>query len=559
MRNSKNKNRKQLLCVALIGGAMTFCTCVSPILGNSLGAVNVYAEETDELCFNNDGYIVLSGQIKTVAKGQPVVLTVVSGTNSELPIPTEEDSKSTVAYMAETDAGVNGAWQFEFALEKSGNYRAYIGAANVDENQIIDFSYTNKERFETAAGQLFGRTVTDEEAAVIIETYAADLGIGDIAVNDYVSVAKLATSEAASASLTPSESANILMKSNMITELNADRAATIAEYRSVFKADGVKYEKYLTDDIMKDMAPKLSNKSFDSFAKFDTAARDAAIVSIVSNSSVASVQELLKSYAAELNIREAAVTSECVTALIKSSPSTVEGIKTFVNGYKGSTQTAPGNGGGGGGSSFSGGGSFISTGSGVSTVKNEDNEKIYVFDDIAQVDWAVEAITQLSYRGVLKGKENRIFAPNDKITREEFTKVITLGFKLNLAEGECNFEDVDEQNWAYSYIRSAYTAGVVNGISDQLFGFGTNITREDLCVMTDRIIKIGGFDLKASKDTNMIFGDDDKISDYAKESVYRLAAAGIVSGTGDGFKPKAYATRAEAAKIVYLAMMKTGR
>ena len=421
----------------------------------------------------------------------------------------------------------------------------------MDENQIIDFSYTNKARFETAKGRLFGGSITDAEAGQIITDYAADFGIDDVVVNDPVSVAKLAKSEATAESFTYKNSAYILKKSNMITELNAGRAETVAEYRSVFEADGVKYEKYLTDDILNAITPKLSNKAFNSFAQFDTAARDAAIVSIVNNASVAAVQELLKSYATDLGISVSAVTSECVTALIQSNPASIGSITLFVNGYKSSPQPTPEKG------HVGGGGVFINSAPDEGKAPTEENETIYVFDDIAQVDWAVEAITQLSYRGVLNGKENRIFAPNDNITREEFTKVITLGFKVNLAEGECDFEDVDEESWAYPYIRSAYVAGVVNGISDTVFGFGSNITREDLCVMTDRMINIGGFDLKASQD--ITFSDDDQISDYAKESVHRLAAAGIVSGTGDGFKPKAYATRAEAAKIVYLAMMKTNR
>ena len=86
------------------------------------------------------------------------------------------------------------------------------------------------------------------------------------------------------------------------------------------------------------------------------------------------------------------------------------------------------------------------------------------------------------------------------------------------------------------------------------FGIGSNITREDLCVMTDRMIKIANPEFANIQVLDTKFGDDSSISDYAKESVYRLAAAGIVSGDGTGFNPKGDATRAEAAKIVYLAM-----
>ena len=47
------------------------------------------------------------------------------------------------------------------------------------------------------------------------------------------------------------------------------------------------------------------------------------------------------------------------------------------------------------------------------------------------------------------------------------------------------------------------------------------------------------------------FADDEQISDYAKEAVEALAAAGIISGSENGeFMPKKNATRAETAKIL---------
>ena len=48
------------------------------------------------------------------------------------------------------------------------------------------------------------------------------------------------------------------------------------------------------------------------------------------------------------------------------------------------------------------------------------------------------------------------------------------------------------------------------------------------------------------------FADADDISDYAREAVGFLAAAGIVKGDEQGrFNPKKSASRAECAKMVY--------
>ena len=49
------------------------------------------------------------------------------------------------------------------------------------------------------------------------------------------------------------------------------------------------------------------------------------------------------------------------------------------------------------------------------------------------------------------------------------------------------------------------------------------------------------------------FLDESQIAPYALEDVYELANAGIISGMGDGlFAPLETATRAQAAKIIYL-------
>ena len=85
------------------------------------------------------------------------------------------------------------------------------------------------------------------------------------------------------------------------------------------------------------------------------------------------------------------------------------------------------------------------------------------------------------------------------------------------------------------------------------FGIGTNITREDLSVILYRVISSYGISSKPSQEE---FDDDDEISDYAKDAIYRLKEMKILHGVGDNnFAPKAHVTRAMAAKAVF-AMIK---
>ena len=87
--------------------------------------------------------------------------------------------------------------------------------------------------------------------------------------------------------------------------------------------------------------------------------------------------------------------------------------------------------------------------------------------------------------------------------------------------------------------------GIVKGIAGDRFGTGLNITREDMAVMA---YKASG--LSKGGDCSG-FADYSQISDYAKDAVAAMKEHGIITGRGNNeFAPKAYATRAEAAKII---------
>ena len=89
--------------------------------------------------------------------------------------------------------------------------------------------------------------------------------------------------------------------------------------------------------------------------------------------------------------------------------------------------------------------------------------------------------------------------------------------------------------------------GIIEGNDDGTFGVGSSLIRQDAAVIIDRCVKSylrnGGSDV--------IFTDDDMISDYAKDAVYRTKKGEIISGMGDGrFAPTDNLTRAQAAVLI---------
>lgn len=87
-------------------------------------------------------------------------------------------------------------------------------------------------------------------------------------------------------------------------------------------------------------------------------------------------------------------------------------------------------------------------------------------------------------------------------------------------------------------------------MDEEHFGVGQNITREDMAVMVYRAAKKTG--KVSDAEQGAAFADENEISDYAKEAVNTLKARGVMGGKGENrFEPKAYATRAEAAKMIH--------
>ncbi len=173
------------------------------------------------------------------------------------------------------------------------------------------------------------------------------------------------------------------------------------------------------------------------------------------------------------------------------------------------------------------------------------------FNDLDSVPWAKEYIEYLYKNGIINGKGDGRFAPNDNLLREEYAKIISLAFDIPIDSASQNeFVDVADNSWYEDYVNAIANAGITLGIGNGNFGVGFEINRQDVMVMIARILKI-----TPSDDYVLAFADSDKIADYAYSAVCALSELGIISGDNLGnVNPTGSITRAEMAKIVYLAM-----
>lgn len=259
-----------------------------------------------------------------------------------------------------------------------------------------------------------------------------------------------------------------------------------------------------------------------------------------------------------------------LTAAIMSGKEQV--TKNFSLTAQGKTTSSGGSGGGGGSTSSTGtttstgGGSTISnsttrpvtdstltTGSDkVDSLIQEKEEAENRFTDIGSVSWARDAINGLADAGVINGKTDTEFAPNDNVTRAEFAKILMGVFGLTSeAFTTSSFYDVPTDAWYFNYVETAYNLGIINGVADGVFDPNANITRQDMCVMVVRAAEVSGKSISAVNEAK-VFADEASIADYAKSAVTTLQTGGIVDGVSDTvFAPLDNATRAQAAKILY--------
>jgi len=254
--------------------------------------------------------------------------------------------------------------------------------------------------------------------------------------------------------------------------------------------------------------------------------------------------------------RPSATTSVVLTARISVDNLIYsKNITVTVKGNKPGGSSGNSSGGGGGGKSKSPINTVGSVGAQVPVLPPQSTSALQNgtirYSDVADNFWAKEYIDYLTKEKITNGKGNSMFAPDDFITREEFVKLILCAFKIStISEYTGVFEDVVKGSWYEAYAETAKAMGIVDGISETVFGTGRYITREDMAVIIMRMLKKQG--KIQSSDSQAVYNDSENISSYATESVATLSAAGIINGyENNTFAPKDNLTRAQAAKVIY--------
>lgn len=221
----------------------------------------------------------------------------------------------------------------------------------------------------------------------------------------------------------------------------------------------------------------------------------------------------------------------------------------YVTGKK----AAGGSAGGGGGSAGGAGGTGTSTVPGFTETKVPEQEVVstpefdYVFADMTPAHWAYENVKRLKELGIVNGDEKGNFNPSANVTREQFLKMLVEALGMEPVYSATSFDDVDANAWYAPYVAVGTNAGIINGITADAFGVGSEIKRQDMALMIVRVLNMKNIEITSADGE---FEDDASISDYAKDAVYTVRSAGIIEGYNNTFNPHNSLTRAEAATVI---------
>lgn len=183
-------------------------------------------------------------------------------------------------------------------------------------------------------------------------------------------------------------------------------------------------------------------------------------------------------------------------------------------------------------------------------------ENSKTFKDVKS-GWAKEYIETLASKYIVFGKATGEYEPGKHMTRAEFAVLLVRALGLPTENYDGSFKDVRGIEWfaKNGELTAAVKYGVIKGKGDGTFAPNEKITRAQAAAMIERAMRISfvNYDFsKLDKSKSLKdFKDAKQVGSWAKSGVEAVYQAGIVKGKGNGtFNPNGYTQRNEMAAIL---------
>ena len=182
----------------------------------------------------------------------------------------------------------------------------------------------------------------------------------------------------------------------------------------------------------------------------------------------------------------------------------------------------------------------------MTAVYAEETEVTLPFTDVKDGKWFTDAVKYVYANGLMNGKSETKFAPNEVLTRAQFAKMLWSLAGEPETEADLKFADTKNTQWYAESLTWAVNSGIVNGYEENgksLFKPNKNITRDELAKMIVTFLSFMEVEIVGETVADPF---PDKIQAWAQEYVEAVRLSGLMQGKDGGkFAAKANATRAE--------------
>ncbi len=174
------------------------------------------------------------------------------------------------------------------------------------------------------------------------------------------------------------------------------------------------------------------------------------------------------------------------------------------------------------------------------------------YADLSLWAWYHDGVHWVLKNGIMNGVGHRRFQPDRPASRAMLVAMLHRMEGSPGEDGTLTFRDVPEGRWYAEAVRWAVRYGIVNGYSEETFGPGDELTREQLVTILRRYAAYRGKDVTVSAETDLdAWSDGQEVARWARESMQWAVENGILRGVEENrLGPETPASRAQIAAML---------
>ncbi len=170
-----------------------------------------------------------------------------------------------------------------------------------------------------------------------------------------------------------------------------------------------------------------------------------------------------------------------------------------------------------------------------------------LMSDVTLNSWYYEILDRAVTMGIISGTAPTVMSPDMPLNR---AMMVTMLYRLENPEEAAeavSYTDAVKDSWYYEALCWASAKEIVKGYPDNTFRPNQSITRNELCVMLARYLRMLGHELESDVSVLQNFSDGNHVPAWANEDVAAMVKLGIIRGyTDNTIGTDRGATRAEA-------------